>query len=49
MAEFGFGPPSRDEKLVFGAQRPGYPGKFVQKQVADNRISLSLVAGNLKP
>lgn len=38
MAEFGFGPPSRDEKLVYGAQRPGYPGKFVQRQVADDWV-----------
>ena len=45
MAEFGFGPPSRDEKLVFGAQRPGYPGKFVQKQVADDWITFMKAQG----
>lgn len=45
MAEFGFGPPSRDEKLIYGAQRPGYPGKFVQKQVADDWISFMKAQG----
>lgn len=45
MAELGFGPPSRDEKLVFGAQRPGYPGKFVQKQVADDWITFMKAQG----
>ena len=43
MAEFGFGPPSRDEKLVCGAQRPGYPGKFVQRQVAEDWIAFMKV------
>ena len=45
MAEFGFGPPAKDEKLVFGAQRPGYPGKFVQKQVADDWITFIKAQG----
>lgn len=36
MAEFGFGPSSREDEFVFGAQRPGFPDKFVQKQVVDN-------------
>ena len=35
MAEFGFGPSSREDEIVFGAQRPGFPGIFVQKQVVD--------------
>jgi hypothetical protein len=48
MAEFGFGPASRDEKLVFGAQRRGYPGKFVQKQVADDWIACIMVQGVLR-
>jgi len=39
MAEFGFGSPAREEKLVFGAQRPGYPGKFVQRQVTEEWIA----------
>ncbi|MCX5996200.1 MAG: dual specificity protein phosphatase family protein [Chloroflexi bacterium] len=45
MSEFGFGPPAKDEKLVFGAQRPGYPGKFVQKQVADDWITFIKAQG----
>ncbi len=45
MAEFGFRPPAKDEKLVFGAQRPGYPGKFVQKQVADDWITYMKAQG----
>jgi len=48
MAEFGFGPASRDEKLVFGVQRPGYPGKFVQKQVAEDWIAFIKVQGVLR-
>jgi protein-tyrosine phosphatase len=39
MAEFGFGAPSKEEELVFGAQRPGFPGKFVQRQVVDEWIA----------
>lgn len=39
MAEYGFGPPAKDEKLIFGSQRPGYPGKFVQRQVADDWLA----------
>jgi protein-tyrosine phosphatase len=39
MAEFGFGSPSKEEEYVFGAQRPGFPGKFVQKQVVDEWIA----------
>lgn len=38
MAEFGFGAPCKEEEYVFGAQRPGFPGKFVQRQVVDNWI-----------
>lgn len=45
MAQFGFGPPSKDEKLVFGAQRPGYPGKFIQKQVVDGWITFMKAQG----
>ena len=45
MAEFGFGPPSRDEKLVFGAQRPGYPGKFIQRQVTEEWIAFMKAQG----
>jgi len=32
MAEYGFGSSSKEDQFVYGAQRPGYPGKFVQKQ-----------------
>jgi hypothetical protein len=39
MAEFGFGPPLKEEEHVFGSQRPGFPGKFVQKQVVDEWIA----------
>lgn len=39
MAEFGFGAPSKEEEYVFGAQRPGFPGKYVQKQVVDEWMS----------
>ncbi|MBN1376602.1 MAG: dual specificity protein phosphatase family protein [Dehalococcoidia bacterium] len=39
MAEFGFGAASREEEHIFGAQRPGFPGKFVQKQVVDEWIA----------
>jgi protein-tyrosine phosphatase len=45
MAEFGFRPPAKDEKLVFGAQRPGYPGKFVQRQVVDDWIAFMKAQG----
>jgi protein-tyrosine phosphatase len=38
MAEFGFGPSYREDKYVYGAHRPGYPGKFVQKQLVDDWI-----------
>ena len=39
MAEYGFGSPAREEEFVFGAQRPGFPGKFVQKQVVDDWVA----------
>ena len=39
MAEYGFGAPSKEEQLVYGAQRPGFPGKFVQRQVVDEWIA----------
>jgi hypothetical protein len=39
MAEYGFGPPAKEELIVFGAQRPGYHGKFVQKQVVDEWLA----------
>ena len=35
MAEFGFGSPLPEEESIFGARRPGYPGKFVQRQLVD--------------
>lgn len=35
MTEFNFGPSSRDDYYVYGAHRPGFPGKFVQKQILD--------------
>jgi len=35
MAEYGFGPCSREDEFVYGAQRSGFPGKFVQRQVVD--------------
>jgi hypothetical protein len=39
MAEYGFGSPSKEEEYVFGSQRPGVPGKFVQKQVVDEWVA----------
>jgi protein-tyrosine phosphatase len=39
MAEYGFGPAAKGEKLVFGSQRPGNPGKFVQRQVVDDWVA----------
>jgi protein-tyrosine phosphatase len=39
MAEFGFGPSSREDEFIYGAQRPGLTGKFVQKQVVDEWIA----------
>jgi len=39
MAEYGFGPAAKGEKLVFGSQRPGNPGKFVQKQVVEEWVA----------
>jgi hypothetical protein len=39
MAEYGFGAPCKEEESVFGAQRPGFPGRFVQKQVVDEWIT----------
>jgi protein-tyrosine phosphatase len=39
MAEYGFGPSSREDENVYGAQRSGFPGKFVQKQVVDEWIA----------
>ena len=38
MSEYGFGPAAKGEKLVFGSQRPGNPGKFIQKQVVDDWV-----------
>jgi protein-tyrosine phosphatase len=39
MAEYGFWAPAKAEELVYGAQRPGFPGKFVQKQVVDEWLA----------
>jgi hypothetical protein len=39
MSEYGFGAPLKEEEFVFGAQRPGFPGIFVQKQVVDEWIA----------
>jgi len=39
MAEYGFGPAAKGEKLVFGSQRPGNPGKFIQRQVVDDWVA----------
>jgi len=39
MAENGFGPAAKGEKLVFGSQRPGNPGKFIQRQVVDDWVA----------
>jgi hypothetical protein len=39
MAEYGFGPSSREDEFLYGAQRSGFPGKFVQKQVVDDWIA----------
>lgn len=39
MAEYGFGPSSREDEFLYGAQRSGFPGKFVQKQVVDDWIT----------
>jgi hypothetical protein len=36
MAEYGFGCSYREDEFVYGAQRPGFPGKFVQRQVVEN-------------
>jgi protein-tyrosine phosphatase len=38
MAEYGFGPAAKGEKLVFGSQRPGNPGKFIHRQVVDDWV-----------
>jgi hypothetical protein len=35
MADYGFGPSSREDEFLYGAQRSGFPGKFVQRQVVD--------------
>ena len=45
MAEYGFGPAAKGEKLIFGSQRPGYPGKFVQRQVVDEWITFMKAQG----
>jgi protein-tyrosine phosphatase len=39
MAEYGFGAPCKEEEFVFGAQRPGFPGRFVQGQVVDDWVA----------
>jgi protein-tyrosine phosphatase len=39
MAEYGFGLAAKGEKLIFGSQRPGNPGKFVQRQVVDEWVA----------
>ena len=39
MSEYGFGVSFRDDKFVYGAQRPGFPGKFVQRQVVDDWVA----------
>ncbi|MBN1375228.1 MAG: dual specificity protein phosphatase family protein [Dehalococcoidia bacterium] len=39
MAEFGFGAPSKEEEYIYGAQRPGFPGKFVQRQMVDEWVA----------
>jgi protein-tyrosine phosphatase len=39
MAEFGFGAPLPEEDHVYGARRPGYPGKFVQTQLVDEWLA----------
>ncbi len=36
---YGFGPASEDEKIVFGAQRPGYPLQSVQRDTIGKWIS----------
>jgi len=33
--KFSFGPPDQNEHIVFGAQRPGYPGHTVPAQAVD--------------
>jgi protein-tyrosine phosphatase len=39
MAEYGFGPAAKGERLIFGSQRPGNPGKFIQRQVVDEWVA----------
>jgi len=39
MSEYGFGAPLPAEELVFGARRPGYPGKFVQRHFVEEWIA----------
>jgi protein-tyrosine phosphatase len=39
MSDYGFGPAAKGEKLVFGSQRPGNPGKFILKQVVDGWVA----------
>jgi protein-tyrosine phosphatase len=39
MAEYGFGPAAKGEKLIFGSQRPGNPGKFILRQVVDDWVA----------
>jgi len=39
MAEYGFGPAAKSEKLVFGSQRPGNPAKFIHRDVVDDWIT----------
>ena len=39
MLHFKFGPPSQEERFVFGAQRPGYPSTSVSTQDVQTWIS----------
>ncbi len=39
MAEYGFGAPLPEETHVFGGRRPGYPGKFVERQLVDEWLA----------
>ncbi|MCX6004920.1 MAG: dual specificity protein phosphatase family protein [Chloroflexi bacterium] len=45
MSEYGFGPSFRDDSIVFGAQRPGFPGKYVQKRLVDDWINFAKKQG----
>jgi hypothetical protein len=39
MAEYGFGAPLPEEEHVYGARRPGYPSKFVQRQLVNEWLA----------